>query len=198
MSHEEIQQILHTGSRKLQITFSPEASYRIVNLSQGLPHYTHLLALHAVRQCNDAGQVEVSSDHLELAIGQAVENAQQSLRASYYKAVTSPRKDALHEPVLLACALAETDEFGFFAASDVRDPLSQIMHKKYEIPGYSRHIKEFCGPDRGEILLSSGVKHKHRFRFRNPLMQPLVIMQGLVEGRLTPDLLDRIIGHREA
>jgi hypothetical protein len=100
--------------------------------------------------------------------------------------------------VLLACALAEPDEFGFFAAADVREPLTKIMGRKYEIPGYAGHLKEFCGPQRGEILIRSGVKHKHRFRFRNPLMQPLVIMQGLVDKQLTPTLLDEIIGYREA
>jgi Cdc6-like AAA superfamily ATPase len=198
MSPNESLQILSTGSKKLQIIFSTEASSRIVNLSQGLPHYTHLLALHAVRECIDEDKSEVQPEHLDRAIGKAVENAQQSLRSVYYKAVTSPRKDALHGPVLLACALAEPDEFGFFAAADVREPLTKIMGRKYEIPGYAGHLKEFCGPQRGEILIRSGVKHKHRFRFRNPLMQPLVIMQGLVDKQLTPTLLDEIIGYREA
>lgn len=136
--------------------------------------------------------------HVEQATRRAVEDAQQSLRAVYYKAVTSPRKDALHGNVLLACALAESDEFGYFAAADVRAPLARITGRKYDFAGYTKHLKEFCTLERGEVLLRSGVKHKYRFRFKNPLMQPLVVMQGLVDRRIDKTTLEAIIGQRKA
>ncbi len=196
MSAIESAQILATGGRKLGIAFSLDAINQIVGLSQGLPHYTHLLALHSVRCCLDSKKSEVGLEHVDSAIHKAVENAQQSLKVTYYKAVTSPRKDALHSQVLLACALAQPDEFGFFAAGDVREPLSRIMGREYDFAGYAKHLRDFCGLERAEILLRAGVKHKYRFRFRNPLMQPLVIMQGFVDKRIDRDTLDKIIGHR--
>ncbi|MBI1789870.1 MAG: ATP-binding protein [Acidobacteria bacterium] len=196
MSPDESAQILTTGGKKLKIVFSPDAVNQIVGLSQGLPHYTHLLALHAVRSCIDRKGEEVTSDDVNVAVKKAVENAQQSLKATYYKAVTSPRKDALHGNVLLACALAEPDQFGYFAAGDVREPLSRIMGREYDFAGYAKHLREFGGTERGEVLLRTGVKHKFRFRFRNPLMQPHVIMQGLVDKRIDQVTLQEIIGHR--
>src|SRR5665213_2339923 len=184
MSQDESAQILTAGGKKLGIVFSPDAIDQIVGLSQGFPHYTHLLALHSVRACIDHDDSEVLPYHVDLAIRKAVEDAQQSLKSAYYKAVSSPRKDALHAYVLLACALAEPDLFGYFAAGDVRDPLDRITGKPHDFGAYAKHLRDFCGDDRGEVLLRTGVPHKYRFRFRNPLMQPLVIMQGLLDKRI--------------
>lgn len=198
MTPAESAQILSTGSRKLQLAFAPAAADHIVSLSQGLPHYTHLLALHAVRACVDSGDEEVAIAHVESAIAAAVENAQQSLKVTYYKAVTSPRRDALHAAVLLACALAKPDDFGYFTAADVREPLTRITGRKYDFAGYTRHLKEFCTQERGEVLLKTGVSHRHRFRFRNPLMQPLVLMHGLVDRRIDRETLEFILGRGAA
>ncbi len=196
MSPDESAEILTTGARRLGIVFSTDAVFQIVGLSQGLPHYTHLLALHAVRACIDDNAEEILPAHVETAIQKSVQNAQQSLRSSYYKAVTSPRKDALHGQVLLACALAKPDQFGYFTASDVRGPLNRITAKTYNFDGYAKHLREFCDEDRGNVLMRTGVKHKFRFRFHNPLMQPLVIMQGLVDKRIESDTLEKILMDR--
>jgi Cdc6-like AAA superfamily ATPase len=193
MSQDESAQILTAGGKKLGIVFSPEAIRQVVGLSQGFPHYTHLLALHSVRACIDLDDEEVLPLHVDLAIRKAVEDAQQSLKSGYYKAVSSPRKDALHAYVLLACALAEPDQFGYFAAGDIRDPLDRITGKTYGFGGYAKHLREFCDHERGEVLLRTGVKHKYRFRFRNPLMQPLVIMQGLLDKRIDRVKVEEVI-----
>ncbi len=122
------------------------------------------------------------------AIAKAVGDAQQSLRDELRRAITSPQKDNLFSDVLLACALAKTDEFGYFAAADVRGPLSDVMKKKYEILSFARHLNGFCQPERGPILNKSGVKRKFKYRFTNPLMQPLVMMKGIIEGRIDESL----------
>ena len=131
---------------------------------------------------------------VDAATEKAVDAAQQSLRSAYWKGVTSPRRDNIYAPVLLACALARTDDFGYFAAADVRKPLTAIMGKPYQIPGFAKHLNDFSGSDRGPILRKTGVKHKFRFRFANPLMQPLIIMQGLVDHRIDSRTLEQVNG----
>jgi hypothetical protein len=164
-----------------------EVLAQIVRLSQGLPHYTHLLALHASRAALDRESMLVEGRDVEVAIQKATAGVQQSILSAYETAVRSAKKDNLFADVLLACALAETTELGFFAAQDVRQPLRQITDRDYEIPTFAQHLNEFSEVKRGPILTKTGTPRLYRYRFKNPLMQPYVIMQGLKRGRITPE-----------
>jgi len=160
-----------------------KATEEIVALSQGLPHYTHLLALHAAQVAAKAGRRNITLDDVDQAIGRAVQKAQQSIVSAYHAATSSPRKDSLYEEVLLACAMAKTDDLGYFAAADVREPLSRITGKPYDIPAYSRHLNDFSDA-RGPVLQKTGSPRRYRFRFINPMMQPFVLMRGRDKGLL--------------
>jgi hypothetical protein len=172
------------------MTIDATATRRISRLSQGLPHYAHLLALHACRAALDGRTLRVTIGSVEKAIEKAIGGAQQSIQSHYEFAVRSSRKDNLFADVLLGCALASTDELGFFAAQDVREPFRKITGKKYEIPSYQKHLNEFCDAKRGPVLQKTGSKRKYRYRFNNPLLQPYVIMQGLRSGRIEGAMLD--------
>ena len=182
MEMDELLELLDKGTNKLGMYFGARARHRIAALSQGLPPYTHRLALHATTSAIRNRRRTIADDDIECAIKDAVDNAQQSLRDDYRKAVSSPQTGNLFGQVLLACARATTDDFGYFAAADVRRPMSTIMKKQYEIPSFARHLNSFCQPERGCVLRKEGEKHRYRYRFTDPLMQPFVIMKGIVDG----------------
>lgn len=190
MARGEIYELLTKGVARLGMRVTAQAQLRIALLSQGLPHYAHLLGLHAVRTAIDAGTDTIEVQHVSLAISKAAAGSQQSLRSDLQKAITSPQKENIYSQVLLACAMAKADEFGFFYAADVRGPLAKIMKKRYEIPSFAKHLNDFCQPSRGPVLQKHGVKHKFRYRFSNPLLQPLIIMKGIVDKRITEEMLD--------
>jgi len=192
MSNSELEMIIDNGLKFLGMTINDAAKKHITLLSQGLPHYTHQLCLHSARQAIDAKSKKITFVHVKAAISKSIEQAQQTTLSAYHKAITSPRRDTIFRQVLLACALAQTDDLGYFAASDVRGPLSKIMHKKYEIPSFSRHLNDFCDPERGPILHKIGNKRRYRFRFINPLMQPFVIMQGVANKLIDQEILATI------
>jgi Cdc6-like AAA superfamily ATPase len=189
MSGAEINQIIETGLTKLEMTAVDSAKRQIVKLSQGLPHYTHLLCLNCVRAATDAHSLELTGETVRSAINRAIKGANQSIRTSYEKAIRSARKDNLFGDVLLSCALAETSDLGFFAAQDVREPMQRITGKDYEIPSFAQHLNEFCDSKRGPVLQKSGSRRLYRYRFRDPLLQPYVIMQGIQGQRITPEFL---------
>ncbi|MXX86479.1 MAG: AAA family ATPase [Acidobacteria bacterium] len=182
MESKELDELLDKGTAKLGMMLEAKARRTIVRLSQGLPPYTHRLALHATRSALRGRRRTITEADTKLAIRDAVENAQQSLRDNYREAVSSPQAGNLFGQVLLACAKAKTDNFGYFAAADVRSPMSRIMGKPYEIPSFARHLNSFCLPERGCVLRKEGEKHRYRYRFTNPLMQPFVIMKGIVDS----------------
>jgi hypothetical protein len=187
MSQEELLEILSKGVARLRMAMKDDAMNHIAWLSRGLPHYTHLLGLHATKAAIDGDARVVSMEHVEKAIKNSLNQAQQSIQSGYLKATMSHHKGNIYAQVLLACALAPTDQMGFFAPADVRDSLSMIMGKVYDIPSYSRHLNDFCEDTRGPVLQRTGIKHRYRFRFINPLMQPYVTMQGIACGRLHSD-----------
>jgi len=190
MSISELNEILNKGTTRLGMKIVASAKNEMSMLSQGLPHYTHLLGLHASRQALDSRRMEIDVDHVKAAIASAVRDTQQSLQSDFRKATTSPQKDNIYTQVLLACAIAVPDAFGYFAAASVRGPLSGIMGKIYEIPSFAKHLNDFCQVTRGAVLKKSGVKHKFRYRFSNPLMQPLIVMKGLIDGWIDETVLE--------
>lgn len=192
MSQDEIQELVTNGLKGLGMTIEPPALDRIVVLSQGLPHYAHLLGLHAARSALAVGSLQVDLDVLSQATEKAIQGAQQSIRSALHKATISPRKDNLFAHVLLSCALANTDEMGTFAAQDVREPMQAITGKPYEIPSFAQHLNEFSETKRGNILKKIGETRRFRYRFSNPLMQPFVIMSGFADGKITSSVLTKI------
>jgi Cdc6-like AAA superfamily ATPase len=184
MSREELLEIIDNGAKRLDMEIDKGARTTIAQRSEGLPHFTHLLSLHAFQRAVFDDRSKVTSADVNAATKVAVEKTQQSIMSDYHKATISQQPDTLYEKVLLACALAKTDALGFFAAKDIRDPLSRIAGKRYEIPAFSRHLKELSAPKRGPILQQTGTERRYRFRFVNPMMQPFIIMHGLAEGMI--------------
>lgn len=182
MSKEEIRQIIENGIARLKMTIDPSATERIMLLSQGLPHYAHLLCLYSCRGALDNQSLNVNIDVVNASINRAIEGANQTIQTAWHRATSSPRKDNLFSKVLEACAMAQTDELGYFAMQDVRAPLRNITGKEYDIPSFAQHLNEFCDPKRGSVLTRTGQKRRHRYRFANPLMQPFVIMHGFTSG----------------
>ena len=121
-----------------------------------------------------------------MAIAEAVTHAQQSIQSAYLRATRSPR-DNLFEEVLLACALADRDDLGYFSASDVREPMCSVMKRPIRIAQFARHLNCFCEPDRGPVLQKIGEARRRKFRFINPMLEPFVIMSGISEGKISPE-----------
>ncbi len=188
MSPPELFEIINKGLAAAAMTIDDDAKGRIVQLSQGLPHYTHLLTQNAAQRAATTGRVRVELTDVRVAIDSALGKAQQSIISAYHEATASPREN-MYQQVLLACAMAQADAMGYFAAVDVRDPLSRVMGRRYEIPAFSQHLNAFCEDSRGPVLQRTGSSRRYRFRFENPLMQPFVIMDGLKKGLIAEHLI---------
>lgn len=192
MSMPELQEIVDGGLSEVGMTIEADARDRIAALSQGLPHYTHLVSLYAARHANDDESDLVRSEDVAAGIRESVENAQETIATTHHRAVMSARADSLYRQVALACALARTDELGYFTAGAVRAPMTAIMGKPYSIPAFAKHMNEFCSDERGHILDKIGTRRNYRFRFRNPLLPPYIIMSGISQELIGAEEVARI------
>jgi energy-coupling factor transporter ATP-binding protein EcfA2 len=192
MSEQELAEIIDKGCERIGMSVERPARARIARLSEGLPHYTHALSLHAAQRAVIDERAELNWEDVSAATDLAVQKAEHSIQTAYRLATQSPQKGNLFPQVLLACALAPKDEHGYFPASAVREPMSAIMKKKYEIPAFARHLSAFTTELRGAVLQKSGTEYRYFYRFSNPLLQPYVVMDGLAKGLITDGLVREV------
>lgn len=184
MTVEELSEIVQKGFERAGLGCEGGLDRRIAYLSQGYPHYAHLLGLWAGRRAIEAGRLEVTADDLRRAIPDALENASGGVQHEYARAVGSVRKDTLYKEVLLACALAPKDALGRFSATDVREPLRAVTGHDYGTGAYQGHLAKFCEALRGPVLKRTGSRRNYRWQFVNPQLIPYVRLQGMRYGYL--------------
>lgn len=192
MTEAEIVDIIDQGLAAAEMTIDRPARTRIARISEGLPTYAHLLTLHAAQNAVQSNVLNVRPTDVDYAIGQAVDR--HSLIKEYQLAVQSPRKDNLFSRVLASCALAEKNRLGYFTAGSVREPMSRIMGRPYEIAAFAPHLNAFTEVDRGSVLRKEGPKRRYVYRFRNPLLQPFAILAAISDGSIPEDYQNELFG----
>lgn len=193
MKPAELAEIIDKRLPRVGMTITPLAKAQIVALSRGLPFYTHLLGQHAARQAVEEQVLRIDEAHVDKAEATCLEKAHHTIREQYHRATQSPRSGNIYKQVLLACALAEPDELGFFPAKALEVPLTAIMGRPYNVTMYGQHLKILNQTERGRILEVDGSPRRFIYRFEEPLMQPYVVMRGLAEGLITKETLGKLM-----
>lgn len=190
MSTKELGEIIDQRLSQLSMGIHGDARTKILTLSRGLPMYVHSLGRLSALQAVHERRKNITERDVDNAIEKMVGGAQQSLKAKYTKAVYSNQPGNLFAEVLLACALAKSDDNGLFTPASLRAPLSKILNRDVEIAHYQNHLNGFVSEQRGKILQKLGTERAYRFRFRDPAMQPFVLMRGISDKILSRDLKD--------
>lgn len=188
MSEGELVDIIDKGMQYGQSTITTQAKARIVTLSEGLPHFTHLLTQMSGERVIQDDRREITLDDVNACLERAVDV--HSIRSEYDVATSSPQPGHLFEVVLLACAYAARDELGYFRPADVRMPLSIITGRhleELEIATFQNHLGKFSESERGSVFQRDGEPRKYRYRFRNPLLQPYAKIRAISKGMITEE-----------
>jgi Cdc6-like AAA superfamily ATPase len=192
MKPEELQGVLRKGCEHAAIGIEDSAVDRIVALSEGLPHYTHLLGFRSAERAVQDDRDTVTLEDVDEALPRAVEG--HTIQSEYVKAVRSSQPGNLYCEVLLACAVAPKNSLGYFTSGQVREPLEVIAGRRLDIPAFSKHMKEFLDPNRGSVLRREGKPRGYSYRFSDPMMQPYVIMSSLTDELITNEQLSHLQG----
>ena len=187
MSQEELNEIIEERIPKIGFSIPADIRSRIIRLSQGLPGYVHLLGQLTLRGAISRRSMSINDDDFNSSLSQVLEKADYMARQAYHKAISSANADNKYKEVLLACAMAESNELGSFYAGAVRDPYSRIRGRDMNIPNFSTNLANLCSDERGPALVKSGKPKRYQYRFKNPLVQPLTIIIGVSEGMITLD-----------
>jgi Cdc6-like AAA superfamily ATPase len=186
MNDGELREIISSRLAQVPMSITDDAIRSIVLLARGLPFYVHTLARWAAISATDRRRLEIGRNDVSAAMQTFIEETDQSFYDEYKKATHSNQPGNLFTQVLLGCAMASTDDNGFFTPSNVVEPLSEILGRSIEIANFQRHLAEFISEERGKILIRRGMERQYRFRFRDPMMQPYLLIRGIREGMI-PD-----------
>lgn len=187
MEADELRAVLRKGCAHADLSMDPAAEGRIVLLSEGLPHYTHLLGYRAAERAVQDDRDAVTLEDVVAAIPRAVEG--HTIQNAYVAAVRSSQPGNLYREVLLACALAPKNSLGYFTSGQVREPLEVIAGRRLEIPAFAKHMNEFLGTGRGSVLRREGKARGYSYRFADPMMQPYIIMSSLNDEIISEEQL---------
>ena len=191
MRKNELTEIIRKAYDLIGLDAAPGILEHMGRLAQGLPHYAHRFGQEAGYAAVGRNSLKVESHDVEEATCKAISLTNETIRSAYQRATTSQHKGAMFRQVLLACALADGDELGYFAAGDLRDPLRQVAKKQYDIPQFIGHLKKFAS-NRGPVLESAGEQWKRRYRFSDPLMRPYVVLNGINSGLIEEGALESL------
>lgn len=74
---------------------------------------------------------------------------------------------------------------GGFSPSDVRVPYSRIIKEEVNIDRFNPQLTTLAVSR--DILVREGEDRRWRYRFRDPLMEPYVLLDGLQTGAISPN-----------
>lgn len=186
MSDAELKEIILKRTKRTVMNFQGDAVWTIVTLSRGLPYFTQVLSKLSAIAAIERKSISVSNQDVESAMRQFIEDSEVSFKDAYRDATRSNQANFFQQS-LLACALAATDEEGYFTANDVVAPYSSIMREKKRIAHFEKHMRRFASDEGGNILHRQGGERQQIFRFADPMMQPYVIIRGIQSGMIPED-----------
>ena len=67
--------------------------------------------------------------------------------------------------------------------------MSRILGVNAEIAKFNRHLNAFTEESRAAVLEKTGEPRRWFYRFRDPLLQPYVILNGLAQQRIGEDAI---------
>lgn len=182
MSREELSEAFARALGLIGMTADPTVVERIATLSQGLPHYTHLLGQGAARAASLEQATHITVTHLDASVAVALRRASESVRQGYEQSIVRARR-GIYPEILLAAVLSPRDAYGTFSVAAVRETLERIVRR--EVRGLTNQVAALTEGGRGGALQKLGAGKTARYRFVNPLLEPFILMRGLEQGWAT-------------
>ena len=182
MSDVELLLIIENGLKLIGATINPLVKNQILQLSQGYPHYTHLLTKYAAKAAILTEEAEISFGHFDKALDEAILNANESIRNLFQKAVITTKGTTTFEDVVYASSIVMLDEHNTFRAKDLETPLNRITNRLIVLQSYIYHLGKLCQEERGKIYIKIGRPKQSRYRFRDPMLKAYALLKLKKKG----------------
>lgn len=170
MTDQELREIIELGSKDLGLSFDDDVVARIVAVSGGYPHFTHLLALKCAEEAIAADRKTVRGDDLKAAVASAIQDAEGTLERKYRDAIRSYETDMYENVVRAAAAIFKVDKPEFTAA-ELRKGIKEVTGETILQASLNNYLGRLVSESDETILrrLAKGI-----YRFNDPRMPAYV------------------------
>lgn len=177
MDDGELRFIIDQGEDKLGLSFSSQAKSRIIKVSSGYPHFTHLLGLKSAEDAIGDDRENISVSEVEEATRRAVDDAEGRLKRVYDEACRSYNTDE-YRKVLCAAAVVGQDEF---KASALRDSYARMWDESIGQGTLNNYFNRLVSDGYETILrrIAKGV-----YRFNDPRMPSFIRIANMADTNI--------------
>ncbi|MFA6058240.1 MAG: hypothetical protein WC756_08565 [Taibaiella sp.] len=165
MNDEEIEEIITSGEKLLNIKFGADVKRRIVKYSCGLPAICHQLCLNICfnKSINETAKqlTAINLHDLEKAIEKFVDEKSDTLKKQFDKSIKIPNRTPTNIPkeLLIICLNLEKDEFSF------DEIYYNLKGKRIQKKDAEKNLNDLCTVERSEILIYD--ENSNLYRFNN-------------------------------
>ena len=182
MPENESSQLIEYNLGLLGLKTKKKIIEKIVELSTGFPNYLHLLCKHSATEAIKENVTKISDSHFNNAVIKSINNSDYSIRNAYQKATGSTSGKSQFANVLLACAMANTDDENSFDSIEVLKEFNNITGTEHKTESINYNLGMLCKSERAEILTKIGRQKNARYRFRKPLLRAFVKLKQFEMG----------------
>jgi uncharacterized protein len=184
LNHSDLWQIITAVSQELEVEIQNEALVRISQISDGFPHYVHLIGESLYwSMFDDAEPVATSGPaHFKAGIEGALQRTEAALRAQYDKATHKTRNTADYEEALWALADSTSDRrqvTDIYGTSYAWISAKRTGRKKLAREALNQRYLSLRKESHGRIVVGHG---SGWFSFRENIMRGYVRLRAASQG----------------
>ncbi|WP_355661191.1 ATP-binding protein [Halomonas salifodinae] len=179
MSDDALRKIILNGMKKLNLVIDDDAVEKIINISAGFPHFTHLICLKCAENTLISHKKHISEKNLSHSLEASVEEAEGALRRAFDTTLRNLTKPQEYRLLLLAAAHCKTPDFRI---NEVNQKLDKILGINIDPKLLSRRLGTLTKGEENAILCKPA---RGVFQFTDPRM-PCFIKMALNGERTQP------------
>lgn len=191
MPPAELHEILFKGEQELGLHFEAEVADEIVSLSDGLPYYVHLFALHAAGWAVDEDRTDITSDDFLRALPEVLEAGERGLPRLFDEASERTGTVQLRRRVMEAMAEADEPELdtpGIRRAFESLFPEFSTSERLRRVGAAASQLVEL-----GVLVEAEGRGAGRRFRMAHPLMRAYIRLRRREELQANRESLEGLL-----
>ncbi len=172
MSVPELNGIIDHGEKVLSLKFNQTARNKIVEISDRLPYYIHLVATNAAKAALEANKIDVEEGEILRAVEYSAQDADSLLRDAYDHAILSVKRSQLYRQCIWALAkLPNTSHTVSEIAAGANEIASIENNNTVTVQAVGQALKTLASARKNSIVTA---KIAGIYAFSHPLMKGYV------------------------